>query len=92
MLTYLRLKLNKLILQTYLEGQHSFMLFCFVYVWRALPPLQLQTSFWGTVFSSQNSLFIQLRKKKKHICFSVCIICKYSKFLNVFFQRYMVLL
>lgn len=47
MLTYLRLKLNKLILQTYLEGQHVF---------------------------------------------SVCIICKYSKFLNVFFQYYMVLL
>ena len=28
-------KLNK---QTDLKGHHSFMLFCFVYMWRTLPP------------------------------------------------------
>ena len=45
------------------KGQHSFMLFYVVYKWRTLPPFQLQTVFWGAVFPSGNSLFIQICKK-----------------------------
>ena len=36
--------------QTDLEGQESFKLFYFVYMWRTLPPVKLQTVFWGPYF------------------------------------------
>ena len=49
-------RLNKL-------NKHNFTLFCFVYMWRTLPPCSLQTQFWGPLFSSENSLFIQLWEK-----------------------------
>ena len=53
--------LNK---QTDLKGQHSFMLFYFIFLYVADPAIFLapkQCS--GTLFSSKNSLFIHLRKK-----------------------------
>ena len=36
--------LNKLNKQTDLKGQHNVILFYFVYMWRTLPPFQLQAS------------------------------------------------
>ena len=36
--------------QTDLKGRHGFILFYFVYMWRTLPPSQLQTVQWGGFF------------------------------------------
>ena len=36
--------------QTDLKGQHNITLFYFVYMWRTLPPFQLQTVFWDLIF------------------------------------------
>ena len=41
-----------------LKGQqHNFVLFHFVYIWRTLPPKQLQTMFWGP-YSALSSEFV----------------------------------
>ena len=46
-----------------LKGQHNVILFCFVYLWRTLPPFQLQTVFWRTYFPLRTACFIQLLEK-----------------------------
>ena len=42
------------------QAQHNFILFYFDYIWRTLPPFQASNGVLGTLFSSENSLFIQL--------------------------------
>ena len=54
---------NKRNKHTDLTGQHNFIQFYFAYMWRTLPPFELQTEFWGTLFSSESSLLTQLWEK-----------------------------
>ena len=44
------------------KGQHSFILPHFVYMRRTLPPVMASNTVLGTLSSSENSLFIRLRR------------------------------
>ena len=49
--------------QTDVKGQHNFIQFYFVYMWRTPPPFLDPNSVPVTLFSSENSLFIHLWNK-----------------------------
>ena len=71
--------MNTLNKQNDLKGQHSFILLQFVYMWRTLPPFQLQTvsSFGELIFLWEQLVYSVIEKNIENTSEFLLLISKY---------------